>query len=56
MLLCKQCYLIFGPRLDGEEGTDSEDESKPRFEIGERTWSTLCCEEVKDELLMLSAE
>lgn len=55
MLLCKQCYLIFW-LMDGEEGTDSEDESKHLFEIGERTWSTLGCEEVKDELLMLSAE
>lgn len=55
MLLCKQCYLIFWPWLEGEEGTDSEDECKYGFEIGERTWSTLRCEEVRDEFLM-SAE
>lgn len=55
ILLCKKCYLIFWPRMDGEEETDSEDEGRCGFEIGESTWSTLCCEEARYEPLM-SAE
>lgn len=41
--------------MDGEEETDSEDEGRCGFEIGESTWSTLCCEEARYEPLM-SAE